>query len=322
MDSTSFALLLEYCSHEKYLIYGMLIHGHIIECNLGHVTFVINFLIQMYAKCESLQEAHACFVSMHYRNGFSWNLIIRAYARRKEGLEALQLFNRMQQESIIPSKVTYVSVNDACSCEGILALAHRMHTWSANIDILEDVVWATSLINMYGKCGNLAHAIVIFDRMASRNILSWTSMISVCEQSDRGKTAFFYFREMEQEGMMPNKYAFVSMLASCATDGALAIGKQIHTRVHIDGLDQDTIVGSALITMYGKCDNLSNAQMVFDHVSKRNIIAWTSMIETYSQHGHVNLAFALFAQMQQSGIEPNKATFAAILGACVGSTMY
>ena len=276
----------------------------------------------MYAKCESLQEAHACFVSMHYRNGFSWNLIIRAYARWKEGLEPLQLFNRMQQESIIPGKVTYVSVNDACSCEGILALAHRMHTWSANIDILEDVVWATSLINMYGKCGNLAHAIVIFDRMASRNILSWTSMISVCEQSDRGKTAFFYFREMEQEGMMPNKYAFVSMLASCATDGALAIGKQIHTRVHIDGLDQDTIVGSALITMYGKCDNLSNAEMVFDHMSTRNIIAWTSMIETYSQHGHVNLAFALFDQMQQSGIEPNKATFAAILGACVGSTMY
>ena len=75
MDSTSFALLLEYCSHEKYLIYGMLIHGHIIECNLGHVTFVINFLIQMYAKCESLQEAHACFVSISKEFSISFSRI-------------------------------------------------------------------------------------------------------------------------------------------------------------------------------------------------------------------------------------------------------
>lgn len=322
MDSSGFAAVLEQCAHDKALLLGMLIHSHIVECGLHHITYVANFLLQMYSKCEVLAESLALFIMMHHRNGFSWNLIIRAFARAKQSKEALQSFDRMQEEAVLPSKVTYVSALDACANEAMLSLSHHMHTRIVSIELGEEtVIWETALVNMYGKCNSLKYASIVFSKMQDRNVVSWTAMISVCEQMGRGKEARLCFRQMQQEGILPNKYTFVSVLASCASDAALTVGRQMHVSLHISGLDKDTVTGSALISMYGKCDSLVHAEVVFDQLITRNIVVWTTMIETYSQHGHGKLAFSLFEQMQQAGLVPNKMTFVGILAACASPDM-
>ncbi|MCO5609502.1 hypothetical protein L7F22_063730 [Adiantum nelumboides] len=322
MDSSAFASLLEHCEDNHNLLLGMLIHSHIIECGLHHITYVTNFLLRMYSRCEALSESVALFVSMYYRNAFSWNLIIRAFARAKYSEKALHSFHRMQEEAVLPSNITYVSALDACANEVQLTLAYYMHTRIANVDLGEEtVVWDTALVNMYGKCNSSKDANIVFDKMQEKNVVSWTTMISVCEQMGRGRVARGCFQQMQQEGVLPSKHTFVSVLASCAGDAARAAGRQAHACLHASGLDRDSVTGSALINMYGKCDSLPDAEMVFDELTSRNIVVWTAMIETYAQRGHGRLAFSLFFQMQHDGIIPNKSTFIGILGACVGSDM-
>ncbi|MCO5607866.1 hypothetical protein L7F22_062068 [Adiantum nelumboides] len=322
MDSSAFASLLEHCEDNHNLLFGMLIHSHIIECGLHHITYVANFLLRMYSRCEALSESVALFVSMYYRNAFSWNLIIRAFARAKYSEEALHSFHRMQEKAVLPSNITYVSALDACASDVQLTLAYHMHTRIANVDLGEEtVVWDTALVNMYGKCNSSKDANIVFDKMQEKNVVSWTTMISVCEQMGRGRVARGCFQQMQQEGVLPTKHTFVSILASCAGDAALAVGRQVHACLHASGLDRDSVAGSALINMYGKCDSLPDAEMVFDELTSRNIVVWTAMIETYAQRGHSRLAFSLFFQMQHDGIIPNKSTYIGILGACVGSGM-
>ena len=44
-----------------------------------------------------------------------------------------------------------------------------------------------SLLNMYSKCGSMNEAQSIFDNMESKNIVSWTAMISGYRQNGNGK---------------------------------------------------------------------------------------------------------------------------------------
>jgi pentatricopeptide repeat protein len=49
---------------------------------------------------------------------------------------------------------------------------------------------------------------------------------------------------------------------------------------------------------------------------ERDVVSWTAMITGYGIHGHGKNALALFSQMQQTGIKPNRITFTCVLSAC------
>ncbi|KAH7443854.1 hypothetical protein KP509_02G053100 [Ceratopteris richardii] len=228
----------------------------------------------------------------------------------------------MQEEAVLPTSITCVSTVDACTNDIELDLVHRMHTRSMNIDLGEEaVIWQSVLINIYGKCKNFNFASRVFVKMQEKNVISWTTMINVCKQMDRGTDAHKYFQQMQQEGILPNKHTWVTIIASCAGDSDLILGRQIHASLHVSQFDTDSVMGSALIDMYDKCNSLVEAEMIFKTLLMPNIVAWTAMINSYCHHGYEELAFSLFDRMKHDGLVPNKATFIAILGACVSPEM-
>eukprot|EP00250_Pteridium_aquilinum_P016149 c22963_g2_i2 orf=3-290(-) len=87
-------------------------------------------------------------------NMFSWTAMIAAYTQQAEGPEAIQLFGRMQQEGVEPSKVTYVCVLDACAKQGAVTVEYglQVHVCILESRLIEDIDVRISLINMYGKC--------------------------------------------------------------------------------------------------------------------------------------------------------------------------
>lgn len=68
--------------------------------------------------------------------------------------------------------------------------------------------------------------------------------------------------------------------------------------------------------MYGKCRNAKEAGLVFQKIKERDVIAWNAMIAVLVEHGERREALLLFHRMLEDGMEPNKMTFASILGAC------
>lgn len=82
-----------------------------------------NMQLQSYGKSGALQEALALFASMCHRDHFSWNFIIRAYARHGHGKEALQLVDQLHMEGFIADKFIYVSILSACADLASLAEA-------------------------------------------------------------------------------------------------------------------------------------------------------------------------------------------------------
>ncbi|TYJ04116.1 hypothetical protein E1A91_A12G072100v1 [Gossypium mustelinum] len=71
-----------------------------------------------------------------------------------------------------------------------------------------------------------------------------------------------------------------------------------------------------LVSMYSRCNSLSDAKKVFDKTPHRNVVSYNALISAYSRSvNHANLAFGLVSQMGFECLRPNGATFTSLLQA-------
>ena len=99
------------------------------------------------------------------------------------------------------------------------------------------------------------------------------------------------FNGMKEAGVDPDKITLIGVLSSCASIGALDIGKWVDTYASERGLHHDIYVGTALIDMYAKCGNLDNALRVFENMPQKNEVSWNAMISALAFHGQAQAAY-------------------------------
>ena len=122
---------------------------------------------------------------------------------------------------------------------------------------------------------------------------------------------------MRCQGVSPNSITFACILKACGNLGAVEKGKNIHEEILREGyLENDCMVGNALVEMYAKCGDLAKAQDVFDNLNVWDVIGFTSLITGYDQHGYGDKALKCFEQMRNKGLSPDAMTFTYILKAC------
>ena len=78
----------------------------------------------------------------------------------------------------------------------------------------------------------------------------------------------------------------------------------------------DVFIGTTLVDKYGKCGLLGRAYESFELLRSRDVVAWTSLISGYAQHGHGKEAFLCFESMKCEGLLPNTVTYVCILNGC------
>ncbi|KAJ9136064.1 hypothetical protein P3X46_033178 [Hevea brasiliensis] len=81
-------------------------------------------------------------------------------------------------------------------------------------------------------------------------------------------------------------------------------------------------MGSALVDMYSKCGRIVDARRAFDHMPKKNVFSWTSMIDGYGKIGMPNEALQLFHSLQQFRVEADYVTFLGALSACAHTGLF
>jgi pentatricopeptide repeat protein len=79
-----------------------------------------NALVHMYAKCGSMDDARLVFHRMEERDVTTWTMMIGGHAQHVFGVEAYDMFIRMQQVGFKPDARTYVSILSACASAGAL----------------------------------------------------------------------------------------------------------------------------------------------------------------------------------------------------------
>jgi pentatricopeptide repeat protein len=295
---------------------GKQVHGFSLKIGFQAEVSVGNALLTMYAKCGNVDNAHKVFEKMPEREVVSWNAMIAGYAQAGYSELAQKLFSKMLLAALKINQITLATVLGACASLEALEHGKQIHNYIIKSGFQPDVSVASSLVDMYCKCGSIMDARRVFDSLVERDMVSWNSIIAGYAQNDQREEALVLFRELQRLGMIPNQITFASVLRACASLTALEQGKQVFVHITKIVFEADVYVGSALVDMYCKCGCLEDARKVFDQVPERNIVSWNAMLSGYAQHGLGKEALSLFEQMQQSGIMPNDVTFIGVLSAC------
>ncbi|XP_060185073.1 pentatricopeptide repeat-containing protein At2g22070 [Lycium barbarum] len=255
-----------------------LIHSRIIKSGVHVGVFMMNNLINGYAKTGFLSYARKVFDEMPVRDTSSWNTLLSGYSRKGEIIEAcsifkempyrdsvswttmivgynsvgrfkvaIQLFLEMVALNVLPTQYTFTSVLASCAAIRALHEGRKVHSFVVKFGLSSYVSVANSLLNMYTKSGDKIAARIVFDRIAVKNTSSWNSLISLYMQT-------------------------------------------------------------------GQVD-LALAQ--FEQMNERDIVSWNSMVTGYNQHGFDLLALNMFSRMlKESSLEPDRYTLASALSAC------
>ncbi|MCO5568603.1 hypothetical protein L7F22_022302 [Adiantum nelumboides] len=270
----------------------------------------------MYGKCKSLEKAREVFEEMPDKNIVTWNAIIAVHAQHGNCTRAFEYLNQMQWEGLIPDNVTFVSMCDVCAKVLALADGKRMHALLIVKEAESDVTVGTAILNMYGKCGATVEARSIFDRLPEKNSITFSSMISTYAQLEQGDAAFQLYQRLHEECIIPDKVTCISILDICADMAALKEGEQVHAEILMEAYELDEAVGTALISLYGRCGSLEAAEAVFVRSPLQSAVTWNALLASFAQHGKGRETLYSYFQMEKTTIRPTDVTFICVLNAC------
>ncbi|KAJ6946907.1 pentatricopeptide repeat-containing protein [Populus alba x Populus x berolinensis] len=281
-------------------------------------------------------------------NTFAYNVMIRGYAQREKPENALSLFYSMLcNANSGPNKLTFPFVLKACSQVRAIEEGKQVHGLVFKHGLSEDLFVQNSLISMYSSCGFVEEGKQMFDRMSKRsfvtwnclidgyvkagllmearelfdqmvgkNSVSWNTIIGGYAREGRHKEILEIFKEMRVAKLEPSRFTMVSVLTACSYLGALEQGEWMQAHIEKNGIDVDSVLGTALVEMFAKCGNIERALSVFKSMEERDVGAWNSMIHKLAVHGHGQEAFSIFSDMLRSNTLPDDITFLGLLSVC------
>ncbi|KAJ7534650.1 hypothetical protein O6H91_13G104200 [Diphasiastrum complanatum] len=315
-NKVGFVVVLKACTRIPSLQQGKKFHLDIIKNGFETDVIVGSTLVDMYAKCGSIEDARRVFNNMHERDVVSWNAMIAGYAQQCLGKEALNLYEQMKQDGVQPTIVTYVVLLKACASIAALEEGKQIHSDIIKSGFESDVIVGSILVDMYAKCGRIENACRVFNNMHEQDVVSWTAIISGYAQQGLGQEALDLYKQMKHEGVQSDIVTYLVLLKACASIPALEQGKQLHLDIINSGFELDVSLGSTLVDMYAKCGRLEDARQVFNNMHERDVVSWNAMIAGYAQQGLGKEALTLLKQMQKEGRKPDVVTYVSVLSAC------
>nr|KYP76456.1 hypothetical protein KK1_020700 [Cajanus cajan] len=248
----------------------------------------------VYAKFGSVLCANSVFCAMPTKNFVSWSAMIACFAKNEMPMKALELFQLMMLEACdsVPNSVTMVSVLQACA--GLAALGHGklIHGYILRRGLDSILPVLSSLITMYGRCGEILMGQRVFDNMKNRDVISWNSLISIYGMHGFGKKAIQIFENMIHQGVSPSYISFITVLGACSHAGLVEEGKILFEsmlskyRIH-PGMEHY----ACMVDLLGRANRLDEAiKLIEDMRFEPGPTVWGSLLGSCRIHCNVELA--------------------------------
>ncbi|KAL6145858.1 hypothetical protein ACLB2K_056542 [Fragaria x ananassa] len=317
---STYANLVSACSFLRSIEHGRKIHDHILGSNCEQDIVLQNHILNMYGKCGSFWDARKVFDEMPERNVVSWTSLIAGYSQNRQEDKAVELYFQMLRSGCKPDQFTFGSVVKACSGLGNVWLGRQVHAHVVKSETGSHPIAQNALTSMYTKFGLIADAFDVFTRVATKDLISWGSIIAGFSQLDYGNEALAHFKEMLCQGAyIPNEFIFGSAFSACSGLVQPEYGRQIHGMCIKFGLGRDNFAGCSLCDMYANCGHLESARTVFFHIDRPDLVSWNAMITGFSNFGDANGAISFFSRMQHMKLIPDEVSVLSVLSACTSS---
>ncbi|XVF46081.1 hypothetical protein PTKIN_Ptkin02bG0259500 [Pterospermum kingtungense] len=251
----------------------------------------------------------------------SWTESLRSSTRSNQFHQAILTYVNMTSSGIPPDHFVFPAVLKAVTALHDLALAQQIHAHVLKFGYgTSSVTVANSLVNVYGKCGDISDVYKVFDRIphSLRDTVSWNSFISALCRFEDWESALQAFRQMLLDNLEPSSFTLVSVAHACSNlprSHGLRLGKQLHGYSLRVG-DIKTFTNNALMAMYSKLGHLNDAELLLELFEERDLVSWNTLLSSLSQNDMFFEALLLLRRMVHEGFKPDGVTISSVLPAC------
>ncbi|XP_051185808.1 pentatricopeptide repeat-containing protein At2g13600 [Lolium perenne] len=305
------------------------LHGAVVASGVEVTVIMANAMLDAYTKTARMEDARMLFNQMSVRDTVSWTSMIAGYCRAKRLDEAVQVFGMMpEQDSIAwtalisgheqngeedaalelfeqmlhhrgmaPTPFALVSSLGACAKLGLATRGKEVHGFILRHCIGSDpfnIFIHNALVDMYSKCGDMATATAVFERMPQRDFISWNSMVTGFSHNGQGKQSLAVFKRMLEAQVQPTCVTFLAALTSCSHAGLVADGRRILESMQRHGVEPRAEHYASFIDALGRNRQLEEASEFIKGLSSRvgpgTAGSWGALLGACRVHGNIEIA--------------------------------
>jgi pentatricopeptide repeat protein len=280
------------CASVLALQEGRRLHQQIIQHGLESDVFVESSLVDMYAKCGTLEDAWSVFNKMPAQNVVTWTAMILGHMQCGQGQKALGLFQEMKQEGVDPDSVTFVGVLKACASMVAIEEGRRVHQDMIQSGLESDVFVGSSLVKMYAKCGNMEDAWRVFNKMPFGTAVTWNAILGGCAMNGHGEEALKYFEQMCAQGVQPDDTSFICLPSACHYAGLVDEGMHCYASMVTHYMISAKLEHyTCMVDLLGHAGHLQEVEnMVIAMPWKPHVAARMALLGACRMHGNVEMA--------------------------------
>ncbi|KAA3454559.1 pentatricopeptide repeat-containing protein [Gossypium australe] len=219
-NEVTLVALVSACANLGALCQGIWAHVYVLKYNIKLNYYVGTALIDMYSKCGCLDLAYQVFDELPERDILCYNAMIGGFGIHGYGHKALQLFEKMKFQRLVPDDVTFVVTMCACSHVGLVDEGCKVFE-SINEDYGKEpkLEHYGCLIDLLGRAGRVQEAEEKLKGMPMKpNAILWRSLLGAARVHGNlqvGEIALKHLLELEPETsgnyvLLSNMYASIN----------------------------------------------------------------------------------------------------------------
>lgn len=289
------------------------IHCLCLKNGLDSNSHVASSIVSMYSRCNCLDSAYKTFSGLPDPDIVQWSSLITGLSQTGNSEEALFLFREMILEGERPDPALIASVLGDSSKLAMVEPGRQIHSFVFRHGFESDVKVASSLIDMYTKCGAPKLGVRVFEIMHERNVVTYNSIISGLGSNGLISEAFLVFQEMVEKGFKPDVSTFSALLSNCSHGGLVRDGREIFRRMEEDfGVTPRIEHYVYMVKLLGLAGELQEA---YDLIKKMKVPPDSGVLGALLSccvvHG--NSEFGRIIADMLSEIDPNKTAYRVML---------
>ncbi|XP_010510975.1 PREDICTED: pentatricopeptide repeat-containing protein At3g22150, chloroplastic-like isoform X2 [Camelina sativa] len=169
--------------------------------------------------------------------------------------------------------------------------------------------------------GNPQLARQLFDAIPKPTTVLWNTIIIGFICNNLPHEALLFYSRMKKTAPFTkcDPYTYSSTLKACAETKNLKAGKAVHCHLIRCLQNSSRVVHNSLMNMYVSCLNGPGSELdsyeydvvrkVFDHMRRKNVVAWNTLISWYVRTGRNAEACRQFSIMMRMEIKPSPVSF-------------
>jgi pentatricopeptide repeat protein len=245
-------------------------------------------------------------------------------------VEAVKLFNSMEEHGVRPNVVIYTSLIRGFAQAKQPLMALRFYTSMRQKGIEITAASFHSVLDLIGRqLPDTAQLQEVIEEMRAASTtpddVVYSALIKATCSAGHLESALFLVRHSRNQGHRIDEVAFNTVLLACSKEKKMpiAIVEEIFKEMcDAAAVAPSNVTSSILIKMYGRAGLLDKAVEMCEIIRREygvapNLHVHTCLIQACVQNKQLQRAWDMFNAMLRSGVVPDAITYGAVIHGCI-----